>query len=153
MIINIGCHEFTEVWDGVLYKKLSDYPRICDWELRNIIEFFEYEKNHGRNCEVVCEDTGILNLVQEAIGNRDKYIGAQKPDKITECIHDGVLPMKVKDEVILEDWIYKIVIPLEEKERMQIHIPDHLKEKVLYVENDCYDIWDWSEKVYSLVRT
>ena len=24
---------------------------------------------------------------------------------------DGVLPMKIKDEVILKDWIYKIVIP------------------------------------------
>ena len=26
--INIGNHEFTELWDGVLYKALSDYPNV-----------------------------------------------------------------------------------------------------------------------------
>ncbi len=30
MIIKIGNFEFTDVWDGVLYKKLSDYPNISD---------------------------------------------------------------------------------------------------------------------------
>lgn len=268
LIINIGNHEFTEVWDGVLYKKLSDYPNISDWELRNIIEFVEYEKNHDRNCEIKCENVRILHLVQEAINKKEKYMGISKPDKITECtacpkrrgcmtdlvchttsienaisilkcgsllsainvrnvpveqlmaedrnaardpadyfeyimfawgncqagdrlvmerklkrfptdedlsigftpgirfyfkyedliyhpmcIFDGVLPMKVKDEVILKDWIYKIVVPLEEKEQIEIYIPDKLKENVLYVRNDCSDIWDWSEKVYSLVRS
>lgn len=67
--------------------------------------------------------------------------------------YDGVLPIKVKDEVILKDWIYKIVVPLEEKEAIEIFVPDKLKEKVLYVGNDCSDIWEWSEKVYSLVHT
>lgn len=268
MIINIGNHEFTEVWDGVLYKKLSGYPNISEWELRNIIEFAEYEKNYSRNCVIECEDPKILHLVQEAISQKEKYMRIPKPEKITECtacpkrrgcmtdlvchttsienaisilkcgsllsalnvrkvpveqlmaedrnaagdpadyfeyimfawgncqagdrlvmerklkrfptdedlsinftpgirfyfryddlikhpacIYDGVLPMKVKDEVILKDWIYKIVVPLEEKEELQIYIPDMLKEKVLYVENDCSDIWDWSEKVYSLVRS
>ena len=28
MLIKIGDFEFTEVWDGVLYKKLSNYPRL-----------------------------------------------------------------------------------------------------------------------------
>ncbi|MGL5675817.1 MAG: hypothetical protein ACRDDX_05370 [Cellulosilyticaceae bacterium] len=268
MLINIGNHEFTEVWDGVLYKKLSGYPNISEWELRNIIEFVEYEKIYSRNCEMVCEDTGILHLVQEAITNKEKYREVPRPDKITECtacpkrkgcmtdlvchttsienaisilkggsllsalnirkvpvgqlveedrnaardpadyfeyimfawgncqagdrlvmerklknfpsdedlsinftpgirfyfkyddlikhprcIHDGVLPMKVKDEVILKDWIYKIVVPLEEKENVEKYISDNLKENVLYVENDCYDIWNWSEKVYSLVSS
>jgi hypothetical protein len=55
--------------------------------------------------------------------------------------------------VILKDWIYKIVVPVEEKEQIEIYIPDKLKENVLYVRNDCSDIWDWSEKVYSLVRS
>lgn len=38
MLIKIGDFEFTEVWDGVLYKKLSDYPKVSDWEIRNLIE-------------------------------------------------------------------------------------------------------------------
>ena len=44
MLIRIGDFEFTEVWDGVFYKKLSNYPQITDWEIRTIIEFIEYEK-------------------------------------------------------------------------------------------------------------
>lgn len=32
MKINIGNHEFTELWDGVLYKALSDYPNVSDNE-------------------------------------------------------------------------------------------------------------------------
>lgn len=72
--------------------------------------------------------------------------------KHPNVIFDGVLPMKVKDEVILSDWVYVIVIPDELKDKIESKIPDNLKEKVLYIENDCKDIWDWSEKVYSVVE-
>jgi hypothetical protein len=43
VLIKIGNFEFTEVWDGILYKKLSQYPAISAWEKRNFIEFAEYE--------------------------------------------------------------------------------------------------------------
>ena len=36
MKINIGNHEFTELWDGVLYKALSDYPNVSDNEMKDI---------------------------------------------------------------------------------------------------------------------
>ena len=49
MIVIIGDFECTEVWDGVFYKKLSNYPFISDWEARTIIEFIEYEKNMDVN--------------------------------------------------------------------------------------------------------
>ena len=32
MLIKIGDFEFTEVWDGILYKKLSQYPAVSDWK-------------------------------------------------------------------------------------------------------------------------
>ena len=44
MKINIGNHEFTELWDGVLYKALSDYPNVSDNEMKDIIDFMNYEK-------------------------------------------------------------------------------------------------------------
>ena len=34
MKLNIGNHEFTELWDGVLYKALSDYPNVSDNEMK-----------------------------------------------------------------------------------------------------------------------
>lgn len=47
MLIKIGNFDYTEVWDGVFYKKLSDYPNITDWEIRTLIEFIDYEKSYG----------------------------------------------------------------------------------------------------------
>lgn len=36
MKINIGRYEFTECWDGVLYKVLSDYPKVSDNEMKDV---------------------------------------------------------------------------------------------------------------------
>ena len=63
-------------------------------------------------------------------------------------IFDGVLPMKIRDEIVLRDWLYAMVIPAG----MELDIPDDLKARTIYVENDCRDIWDWSEKVYRLIE-
>jgi hypothetical protein len=85
MLIKVGDFEFTEVWDGVYYKKLSNYPKISDWEIRNIIEFIDYEKEYGRECRIECDDKYILNLIMKEISNKDRYINTSRPKLITEC--------------------------------------------------------------------
>ena len=65
------------------------------------------------------------------------------------CTYDGVLPMKIKDELILKDWLYLMVVPLNDKEEIQEFIPKSLVDRVVYVENNCGDIWEWSNKVYN----
>ena len=267
MRIKIADFEFTEVWDGVLYKKLSDYPNISDWEIRTLIEFIEYEKTQGRECAVECENDEILRRLREGMKKKAAYQSVPRPGLITECtacpyrrgcvteyvchttsvenavkifqcgkllsavkargiaaeqlmkekrnaandpadyfdyimftwgncqagdrlvmermlgcfpdeddlsigfkpgirfyfrydklkehpkrVFDGVLPMKVKDEIILADWVYRIIVPEEEKGRAEEHIPSDLKDRVIYVKNDCKDIWDWSEKVYQIIE-
>ncbi len=114
MLIKIGDFECTEVWDGVFYKKLSDYPNISDWEMRTLIEFIEYEK---------------------------KYACSYRKGCVTEYVCH------------LSEWVYIIVIPTEAKSKVESYIPNALKDKIIYVENDCKDIWDWSEKVYGIVET
>lgn len=65
VLIRIGDFEFTSVWDGVFYKKLSRYPAITDWEKWTIIEFVEYEASYGRVCKKrLCRHLG---LVRESI--------------------------------------------------------------------------------------
>lgn len=267
MLIKIGNFEFTEVWDHVLYKKLSEYPRVTDWEIRTIIEFIDYEKKHGRECTIECEDIALLDEIYRKISNREYYLNVARPVLLTECtacpyrkgcetkfvchttslenavkifesgtllsalnarkipveelmaenrnaandpadyfeyimfawgncqagdrlvmerklkrmpneedlsihftpgvrfyfkyeeliqhpnvIFDGVLPMKVKDEVILKDWVLSIIIPSELKQQLEDKIPADLRDKIIYVENDCKDIWDWSEKVYQIIE-
>ena len=268
ILIKIGDFEFTSVWDGVFYKKLSNYPNISDWEIRTIIEFIEYEKRYGRECVIECEDSNVLNLVNESIKHKETYLNIPRPRLITECtacpyrkgcvtdyvchttsvdnaikifecgkllsalnarkvpveelmnekrnaandpadyfeyvmlswgncqagdrlvmeralerfpneedlsvyfnpgvrfyfkyeqlinhpnaVCDGMLPMKVKDEINLIDWVYKIVIPMKLRDTLELYIPSELKEKIIYIENDCKDIWDWSEKVYKIIES
>lgn len=266
MLIKIGNFDFTEVWDGVFYKKLSNYPQISDWEIRTIIEFIEYENKYGRECKIECEDSSLLDLIKSKINDKS-YLNTPRPELLTECIacpyrkgcvteyvchtssadnaikilecgkllsavkarnlpaeqlmrekrnaandpadyfeyimfawgncqagdrlvmeralnrfpneddlsvyftpgvrfyfkydelikhpkvtFDGVLPLKVKDEINLSDWVHRIVIPTELKSKIEDSIPVALKDKIIYIENDCKDIWDWSEKVYGIIE-
>lgn len=64
-------------------------------------------------------------------------------------VFDGVLPMKIRDEIVLKDWLYAMVIP----EGVSLDVPEELKDRTVYVKNDCRDIWDWSEKVYKMIET
>lgn len=267
MLIKVGDFEFTEVWDGVLYKKLSDYPHITDWEIRNLIDFIEYESVNGRQCEIQCDNEELLKIINKKIMEKDKYVNVSRPALITECtachyrrgcvtkyvchttspdnaikifesgkllsalnarkvpveelmtekrnaandpadyfeyvmlawgncqagdrlvmerklgrfpdeedlsvnftpgvrfyfkydklvkhpqvVFDRVLPMKVKDEIVLKDWVEAIVIPTELREIIEVAVPKDLSERVIYVENDCKDIWEWSEKVYCIIE-
>ena len=267
MKIVIRNDDCTEVWDGVMYKKLSDYPHITDWELRSIIDFIAYENKYGRECQIECEDKTLLAVIQNVLDNPEKYKSVCPPKLITECtacpvrkgcvtefvchtaqienavkifetgsllsavkarkmsaaelkkesrnaandpedyfdyvmftwgncqagdrlvmerklkrfpdkkdlsvdftpgvrfyfryselikhpaaVSDGVLPVKVMDEVKLDDWVYAIIIPEAERKHFESVIPDQLKTRVHYIENDCNDIWEWSEKVYCFVE-
>ena len=267
MHIKLGGFDFTEVWDGVLYKNLSQYPAVTDWEKRNIIEFVEYEAFHGRACTLECANPDTLAAVETALQNRERYRSVPRPPLLTECtacphrhgcvtqfvchttsaenaakiltcgsllsavkarnlpvevlmaesrnaahdpadyfeyvmltwgncqagdrlvmerklgkfpdeadlsthftpgvrfyfrydtlathpnaVFDGVLPMKVRDEIVLKDWLFAMVIPTALRSRLEPLIPPSLSDRVIYAENDCRDIWEWSEKVYCLIE-
>ena len=267
MLVKIGDFDCSEVWDGVFYKKLSDYPRVSDWEIRTVIEFVEYEKKQGRTCDIHCEDENARKAILAGLEDKERYLAAPRPKLLTECtacpyrkgcatdfvchttsvdnairifqcgkllsaenarkvpvevlvnerrnaandpadyfayimfawgncqagdrlvmertlgrfpndhdlsigfqpgvrfyfgyeqlishpdaICDGVLPLKVKDEVVLDDWVFRIVIPLHLKKILEPHVPENLKDRVIYVAHDREDIWDWSEKVYRLIE-
>ena len=266
MLIKIGEFEFTECWDGVLYKKLSDYPKITDWEKQTVLDFIRYESKYGRTCEIEAEES-ILHAIDTYRASYEKGNRVTPPIKITECtacpkykgcmtdlvchtspvdstiqildcgsllspvkarnkkavelmaearnaandpedyfdyimfawgncqagdrlvmerklgsfpnekdlsdgftpgvrfffkydtlirhpkaVQEGVLPLKVKDEVILNDWIHAIVIPEDYRDQTISHIPSTLSGKVYYLKNDTRDIWAWSEKVYEFAK-
>jgi hypothetical protein len=96
LVINIADHGGPIVWEGIYYFALSEYPKISDWELRNILLFMDYEKKHNRKTEIVCEDKGILDKVNYAIANPLLFLSTTKPDIITytvctECRFIGCL--------------------------------------------------------------
>lgn len=85
MIVNIANHGYSIVWDNMYYFALSDYPNISDWEKQKLILFHNYEKSHGRETKIICENEEILKAVDYAIKNPELFLSAQKPEIITEC--------------------------------------------------------------------
>ena len=65
---------------------------------------------------------------------------------------DGFLPVKVKDEVKLADYVYMIIIPSEYKEQLMKVMPEQLSDRAFFLSHDKLDVWQWSEKVYSFVH-
>lgn len=266
MLIKIGQFDCTECWDGVLYKNLSDYPRITNWEIQSVLDFIRYEKDNGRECRIeadktvadaieayktiyntgkrvavpvlitectacpvykgcktdfVCHTSPIENAVKilkcgkllspiiarnmpakelkaekaNAANDPEDYFeyimfawgNCQAGDRLVmerklgrfptdedlssgftpgvrfffkydnlikhpQAVYDGVLPLKISNEVVLADWVHSIVIPEDHKETFKSIIPETLKSRVYYITNDCRDIWKWSEKVYEFAK-
>ena len=72
--------------------------------------------------------------------------------KHNDYLNDGYTPVKIKNELILLNNLYCCIIPKQYKNDFINIVPDNIKNKVYYIENDCKNIWDWSEKAYDFVR-
>ena len=125
-------------------------------------DYFEYVMLSWGNCQA--GDRLVMERALERFPNEEDlsvyfnpgvrfYFKYEQLITHPNAICDGVLPMKVKDEINLLDWVYKIVIPMKLSDTLELYIPSELKEKIIYIENDCKDIWDWSEKVYKIIES
>ncbi len=267
MVINIANHGSSIVWEGIYYFALSDYPKISDWEIRNLLLFLEYNKNYNRETEIICEDKEIIKAVNYAIENPTLFLLTPKPDLITvtACVNckkrgcltkylchtteiknvasilkcgkllsavkargktgeelskeprngakdtpdyfdyimftwgncfagdslvmermlnkfpnefdfsvgfkpgvrfyfkyddilkhkdyanDGHHPAKIKNELDLSDYLHCCIVPKNHKTTFENIVPSNIANRVFYIENDCEDIWEWSEKVYDFI--
>ena len=266
MVIRIGQFDITECWDGVFYKKLSQYPQITEWEIQTVLDFISYEASNGRTCEIKAKKE-IIDAIEHYRPTYDLGIRIQPPLKIEECtacpgykgcmtdyvchtspvenairifecgsllspvrarkmsaaelqrearnaandpsdyfeyimfawgncqagdrlvmerklgrfpdekdlsegftpgvrfffryndlvrhpgaVFEGVLPMKIRDEVILNDWVSAIIVPEIHRQEIDPAVPKELRARVHFLRNDCKDIWEWSEKVYEYVK-
>ena len=64
-------------------------------------------------------------------------------------IFDGYHPVKIKGGINLDEYLFACVIPENLKNQFQNIIQIELKNRVHYLENDCPDIWSWSEKNFN----
>ncbi len=222
MKIVIRADDCTEVWDGILYKKLSHFPDITDWELKTLIDFVRYEKMYGRDTRFVCHTTSAENAAKifacgslksavrarnlsASVLQKEARNAANDPEDyfeyvmfawgncqaggrlVTEralkrfpgekdlsspafvpgvrfyfdyetlihhpnAVQDGVLPVKVKNEVVLNDYVKAIIIPENHRASLEQLVPQNLRERTFYLTNDTADIWAWSEKVMCFVE-
>ncbi|MCL2603393.1 MAG: hypothetical protein FWD90_02820 [Defluviitaleaceae bacterium] len=66
---------------------------------------------------------------------------------------DGHHPAKVKNELSLVDYLHCCIIPNTHKAIFDKIVPPNLADRVFYIEQDCKDIWEWSDKVYEFIST
>jgi len=254
--------DFTEVWDGVLYKKLANYPHWSAWELSNLSDFIAYEASLGRICTLECHADVDRDALLQDLQNfhRSRFdLLPQRIEECTACLHqgcltdwvchtasvenaikilscgsllsavrargipaaelmqeprnaardpedyfhyvmfawgncqagdrlvterslgrfptqeelehalvpgirfysryphlvqhphaafDGVLPVKVKDEVILLDWIDAIVIPSEFESQIMPYVPEDLLDRCIFLDRENRGLWFWSKALY-----
>lgn len=84
MLIKIGNFDCTECWDGVFYKKLSDYPNITEWEMQTILDFIDYETQYGRTCEIEAEEPIVERIEKYKTAGKNKS-RVPAPERIAEC--------------------------------------------------------------------
>jgi len=65
--------------------------------------------------------------------------------------NDGHHPAKIKDKLSLFDYLHCCIIPKSYKTDFESIVPPNLVDRVFYIENDCKDIWEWSDKVYNFL--
>ena len=125
-------------------------------------DYFEYIMLSWGNCQA--GDRLVMERALERFPNEEDlsvyfnpgvrfYFKYEQLINHPNAVCDGMLPVKIKDEINLIDWVYKIVIPMKLRDTLELYIPSGLKEKIIYIENDCKDIWDWSEKVYKIIES
>ena len=65
---------------------------------------------------------------------------------------DGYHSIKIKDEIMLADYLHSCIIPEQYKNGLANRIPSNLLSKVHYLSQDRLGISSWNEKVYGFVN-
>jgi len=68
-----------------------------------------------------------------------------------DFVNDGYHPAKIKNELILYDNLYCCIIPEQYKTEFSNIIPQNITDKIHYIQYNCKNIFDWSEKVYNYI--
>lgn len=64
---------------------------------------------------------------------------------------DGYHAIKVKDEIILSDYLYACIVPEQYKHEIEDHISPELAGRVHYLSQKGIGISDWNDKVFDFV--
>ena len=65
---------------------------------------------------------------------------------------DGYHPIKVKDEIVLSDYLHACIAPEQYKEQLLPFMPQQLENKVHFIPQDSLGILEWTERVYNFIK-
>ena len=67
-------------------------------------------------------------------------------------VFDGYHCIKVKDEIVLSDYLYACIVPEQQKSKLERSVLPELVEKVHYLPQNGLGIYDWSKQIYNFMR-
>lgn len=67
-------------------------------------------------------------------------------------VFDGSHPVKIKDKLILSDYLYACVIPKQNQNEFENIIHPEIADKIYYLPQDNLGLLDWSDKVYNFIE-
>jgi len=67
-------------------------------------------------------------------------------------VFDGYHCIKIKDEIVLSDYLYACIVPEQQKSQLESFVMPELAAKIHYLPEDGLGIYDWSERVYGFVE-
>ena len=124
-------------------------------------DYFEYIMFSWGNCQagdrlvmerMLGREPNEVDLSTEFKPGVRFYFEYDSIAKHKNYINDGYHPAKIKNELILSDNLYCGIIPEQYKTDFMDIIPINIIDKVYYIENNCKNICDWSEKVYNFIQ-
>jgi len=140
-------------------RELSEESRNA---AKDTPDYFDYVMFTWGNCfagdSLVMERSlGGANPSEYFIGEKFKpgirfYFKYEDMINHKDYENDGHHPAKVKNEISLFDYLHCCIIPAIHRATFEGIIPANLTNRVFFIENDCNDIWEWSDRVYDFAQ-
>lgn len=138
-------------------QELAKEPRQAS---KDPLDYFDYVMMSWGNC--IAGDSLVMERMLGRFPNESDFSVGFKPgirfffkydviENHKNFTNDGHHPAKVKDEINLSEYLYCCIIPEQNRSEFEKIIPSILIDRVFYIENDCEDIWYWTEKVYNFI--
>ena len=121
-------------------------------------DFFEYIMFCGGN-----QMTGDYVVLSDNIPSEDDlekgsfnagvrfYFRYEDIKRHPKHIHDGYHPIKVKDEIVLSDYLFACIVPEQYRGEIENHVFSELADRVHYLSQKGFGLSKWNDKVYDFV--
>jgi len=138
-------------------QELAEDPRAAS---KDPLDYFDYIMFSWGNC--IAGDSLVMERMLGRFPDEHDFSVGFKPgvrfyfkydviENHKDYTNDGYHPAKIKNEIVLSDYLHCCIIPENYKSEFENIIPPVLINKVFYIKHDCADIWDWTDKVYNFV--
>ena len=142
---------------GKTGETLSNERKDTPWD--DPADYFEYImfcNGDDMTGDYVVLSENFPNEVDLEKGNFDAgvrfYIRSADIMRHPGNVFDGYHPTKVKDEIVLSEYLYACIVPEQYREKLDKLILPELASKVNYLSQKGLKLSEWNDKVYDFIK-